>query len=163
MKRNLTIIENYFEDLCTYHKKLRHGDNGKKAFYRLTGEESSALNTNAADKALHIDGYSGRYQGQAELLSKPVNLTLKVLVKSEGNSEAQREAAYITAEEIMDDLIAKISFDINASIDCFPLYNIDFTSIAFDRIGPEGQNSFGYRFVLPIRGDGPSYDSKNWM
>ena len=63
----------------------------------------------------------------------------------------------------MDDIIGKIAFDLSNSIDCFPLYNIDFSSISFDRIGPENQNSYGYRFVLPIRGDGPTYNSKNWI
>lgn len=163
MIRNLNIIENYFENLASSHKKLRHGENGRKAYYKLTADESSAIFTNAAEKALHIEGYFGRYTGNAENINKPVSLILKILVKSEGTSESQKDVAYDTAEEIMDDIIAKLAHDNAAQCDCFDLYNIDFTSIAFDRVGPEGQNSYGYRLTIPLQGNGPVFLSKNWI
>ena len=163
MTKSLTAIENYLDTLCSQHTLLQHGVDGRKAFYRVTGDESSALTTNAADKALHVANYGGRYTGSAEMMIKPINLTLKVLVKCEGISEAQREAAYVVAEEIMDDIIAKLAFDSANIGDCFPLYGIDFTSLPFDRIGPEGQNGYGYRIVLPIRSEAPNYNPAKWI
>lgn len=155
-------IEDYFEALATSHVTLRHGYNGRKSFYRMSSEESSALTTNAASPRLQIENYGGRFSGSPEALEKPVNMVLKVLCKADAN-EASKQAAYDQAETIMDDIIAKLAEDALAQGDCYILRGLVFGIINFDKVGPEGQNEFGYRITIPIRNYAPSYNPAKWL
>lgn len=157
---NRNDIEDYLETLAESHVALQHSAT-RKTFYRMTAEEGNAVATNAASPRLQVESYGGRYTGSPEGLDKVANLVLKVLVKAATVSEAARQQAYNEAEAILDDIIAKLA---EQSIDgCFPLSGIIFNSIAFDKVGPEGQNDFGYRVTIPIRQSGPVFNPTKWQ
>lgn len=157
MNTILTELDNYFEAIAVLNIDIKHSPT-KKAFYKLSEDESSAIKVNASSPRLEAANYFGRYKGDPEALDKPVSYVLKILVKADA-TETGKQAAFSKAESIMDDIVAKIAYD---SIMTCEL-NINFQEISFDKIGPEGQNEYGYRLTIPFRNYAPPYNPLKWQ
>ena len=162
MSFQLEDIDNYFETLAIANKLSKHTVDGRKSFYPLTQKESSALPTNAASPYLAITSYSGAYAGDAYQQDKKVSINIQFLHKAKTTSEADKEEAFTIAETLMDQFVSKMRLDAADAGICFWLSLINFGRMSYERIGPVGQQDFGYELNIPITIDSPEYDVNNW-
>jgi hypothetical protein len=146
------IRSDYFKQLAIKNKLIAHtavvGGESRNAFHRMNDEEElvAACANFAHFPCVVIFSIDGRYTGDKNAVPKrKLNNALLFLAKvDEMASMDQRETAYDTAFEIMEQFISKMYNEFSVDGCCCNFSNIDLGRFSFAPYGPVNATLFGW-------------------
>ena len=155
-------ITAWFLDAATRHPLILH----TTATPRFFEAEFELLLQNGVKLAatgwtLLLEDYTTQLRdNDHDYVSKVPKMAFWIVKHVKQGSKAELQATYETAEDIAQDIIAKLhqdvlnpcEADVPAAIDLLPR-SVDLSSVSFQPIGPELDHAFGIRTMVNVRVD----------
>lgn len=154
----LEDIQAYIKELCTLHKKLRHGDGGTAFIPMSTADESGAIYNDIKDNYVKVvDASSSVREGDMVwvvqlLFMRNVNLNDVI-----GREAAMEQASKVT-QEILYDFIARIRNQDDES--CFFVTRLLDANI--EPVALSDQSAVGWQYFFRFATQGPDYNENAW-
>jgi hypothetical protein len=161
-------IQSYYQGLSERHTDIRHGLQGRTAFFRLQGMgEMTQLPNKAGDVLVMIERFGGRAIGEydANKIQQFVVIRFAKLldVPADGDFETAIGTCMDEVYLIMLDFESRMRHDF-ANDSCSWLKYVDFGSISWaDYQGPIIERHYGWDLTIPFIASAPEYRELKWV
>lgn len=161
-------IQDYYQGLCESHADIRHGLEGRTAFFRLQGMgEMSQLPNKAGDVLVIMERFSGRTIGEYDTNKLQQSIVIRFAklmdIPVDGDFETAIGACMDAVYLIMLDFLSKMRYDFAAD-SCSWLKYVDFASISWtDFQGPAIERHYGWDLTIPFIAAAPEYRDTKWI
>lgn len=161
MTKTFKDFQDYMATLAAAHKKVLHGTNGRKSFFRMGSEEDLAsISGKAASPMVVITGMAGQIREFTSLQYAARVYFLSHVPEAKINLADEIEKAQEEAFNVMMDFWTRLVKEFEEDGSC--AFTEDLQSPNFQPIGPVNQFEVGWELTIRFGVDGPEYDEDNW-
>lgn len=164
----LEEIQDYYQGIAETHVDIRHGLNGRTAFFRLQGMGAlTQLPNNIGDVLLQLERFGGRAIGEydANKLQQFVTIRVGKLLEIPADGDFENAISICMGESylILMDIISKMKNDFEVD-NCGWLKYVDFASITWSEFdGPWLERHYGWDVTIPFKAAFPAYRPAKWI